>query len=609
MQGLLKGTEMLLTEEKKLNVKICQGSDACEIVCGLISKIEELGRENEHYRKIIEIATEEFEKKNGYIIELEKEQQGLKEYISGLEKENKLLKENLEKEQGNVRLFQKMLFSRGSEQQVEQRSDSEKQEEVEYEETESGYVVKTTKRGAKSGHKGHGRKMHDNLPLKEEIIDLPQDKKCCEICGKPLEDTGLCEESSEISVEKTYYRIVKKRKIYKKTCNCNKRHIFVKAPLPPKLIGKGKFSIEFWIELLINKYMNHLPVTRQISDMKSYGIEVSSGTITGGFQFIYSNYIIILYNALIIELRKTKRLHADETGYYIFQEIEGKKNHKWYVWGFVCKNVRVFVLDATRSAKVLYQTLFNMTPDDIEKLTKNKPVDANNSKPLYIVNADKYSAYKALQNQGLILIAYCWAHQKREFEDALTKYPQDQELKLWCEIWRTKISLLYDVNDERIKHTKGSQDFNQYHNKLSDILDWMEKEIEKQYTHPAQIEIMNSMKQHWSGLTLFVQHPEIPMDNNPCERALRPIVLGINNYWGNCSIWGGQLLAAMHSIIQTCLLHGISPRSYLSYYFEECSKRNSAPNENEIELFLPHKLSEKIKQKLKIPEKEVPDDT
>jgi len=588
--------EMLLKLEKKSPVKVCLGAVSCETVQKLIDELQLVGVE--------------LRKNEQRISDLEADIKELRIYSLELEQENKLLKKELEKEKANVRLLQKMLFARGTEKQVEQRSGAEKREEVEYEETESGYVVKTTKRGAKNGHKGHGRKIPDNLPVKEEIIDLPEDKKCCEICGKPLKDTGLYEVSSEISVKKVYYIKKKKRKIYKKTCDCDKCHTLMKAPQSPKLIPKGKFSIEFWVELLINKYMNHLPVTRQISDMKSYGIEVSSGTITGGLQFIYSNYVIALYNALIIELRKTKHLHADETGYYIFQEVEGKKNYNWYMWGFVCKSVILFVLDPTRSAKVLYQTLFNMTPDDIEKLTKNKPVDANNSEPVYIVNADKYSSYKALQNQGLIVIAYCWAHQKREFEDALTKYPQDQELKPWVEIWITKISLLYDVNDERIKHTKDSYDFNQYHNKLIDILDWMEKEIEKQqYTHPAQIEIMTSMKQHWSGLTLFVQHPEIPMDNNPCERALRPIVLGINNYWGNCSIWGGQLLAAMHSIIQTCLLHRISPRSYLIYYFEECTKRNSAYDENEIDLFLPHKLSEEIKQKLKIPETEVLDDT
>lgn len=589
---------MLQTLEKKNSVKICVGSDNCKEVYKFISKINELRSENERYRNIIEIATVEFEKKNLQIIKTQKELQGLEAYTSELEKKNKLLEEQLEKEKANVRLLQKMLFARGTEKQVEQVSDTEKHEEVEYEETESGHVVKSTKRGAKNGHKGYGRKIPDNLPVEEEIIDLPDDKKRCEICGKPLEDTNMYEESNELSIKKVYYIKKRKRKIYKKICDCDKCHTLIKAPIPPKLIPKGKFSIEFWVELLINKYMNHMPVTRQISNMKSYNIEVSSGTITGGFEFIYFRYIIALYNALIIELRKTKHGHVDETGYYIFQELEGKKNYNWYMWGFVCETVILFVLDPTRSAKVIYKTLFNMSPEDIKKLTKNKSLSEKDSKPVYIVVADKHSSYKAVQNQGLILIAFCWAHQRREFKDLLIKYPHQQELKLWVEMWVTKISLLYDVNDERVKYTKGSPDFNHYHNKLIDILDWMEKEIEKQYTHPAQIEIMSSMKQHWSGLILFKDHPEIPMDNNAVERALRPIVLGINNYCGSCSIWGGEFLAAMHSIIRTCLLHSISPPAYLIYYFQECAKRGRAPDENEIMSFLPHKLPEDIKKRL-----------
>jgi len=589
---------MQLIEEKQSEVLVCDYEDKCEVVCDLLANIDELHTENEQYRNIIEIATVEFEKKNRYIIKLEKELQDLKAYTSKLEKENKLLKDELEKEKATVRLFQKMLFARGTEKQVKQSSDVEKYEEVDYEETESGYIVKKTKRGAKNGHKGHGRKIPDNLPVEEEIIDLPDDKKRCEICGKPLEDTGMYEESSEISVKKIYFVKKRKRKIYKKTCNCDKSPTFIKAPLPPKLIPKGKFSIEFWVELLINKYKNHMPVERQISDMKSYGIKVSSGTITKGFKFIYFTYIIALYNALLMELRKTKHLHIDETGYYIFLEIEGKDNYNWYMWGYVCENVIVFVLDPTRSAKVLYKTLFNMSPEDIVNLTKNKSIFEKDSKPVYIVVADKYSSYKALQKHGLIIVAYCWAHQKREFENLLTKYPKDEELKLWVNTWITKISLLYDANDERVKHNRSSPEFEKYHSKLNEILDWMKQEIEKQYTHPAQTEIMKSMKEHWTGLTLFVEHSEIPMDNNPVERALRTIVLGINNYCGNCSIWGGEFLAAMQSIIQTCLLHGISPRTYLIYYFEECAKRGSVPNDHEIISFLPHKLSEDVKKRL-----------
>jgi hypothetical protein len=56
----------------------------------------------------------------------------------------------------------------------------------------------------------------------------------------------------------------------------------------------------------------------------------------------------------------------------------------------------------------------------------------------------------------------------------------------------------------------------------------------------------------------------------------------------------------MFSIIQTCQMNDISPRAYLDYYFTECEKRGSAPNETEIESFLPHKLTDRVKEKLRM---------
>lgn len=89
------------------------------------------------------------------------------------------------------------------------------------------------------------------------------------------------------------------------------------------------------------------------------------------------------------------------------------------------------------------------------------------------------------------------------------------------------------------------------------------------------------------------------MDNNLAERMLRPMVLGRKNYWGNHSLWAGKLTAAMFGSFQTCLMHHISPRAYLTYYLTECAKRGSAPSEGEIDLFLLPKLNENTKTKLK----------
>ncbi|NDP59543.1 MAG: transposase [Oxalobacteraceae bacterium] len=59
------------------------------------------------------------------------------------------------------------------------------------------------------------------------------------------------------------------------------------------------------------------------------------------------------------------------------------------------------------------------------------------------------------------------------------------------------------------------------------------------------------MKNHWSGMTMFVDHPEVPMDNNSAERSVRISVVGRKNFYGSGSRWSGQLAATMYSLLMT----------------------------------------------------------
>jgi len=219
-----------------------------------------------------------------------------------------------------------------------------------------------------------------------------------------------------------------------------------------------------------------------------------------------------------------------------------------------------------------------------------------NPKEKKIMNVDKFSSYNMLKGLGLVELAFCWAHQRREFIDLKTKYP---ELSSWAEEWIERIANLYHINNERIKYSPEDSLFREYDQKLREKSNEIYSLINMEYSHPAQTAIMNSMKEHWKGLTLFVDNPEIPMDNNLAERMLRPMVLGRKNCWGNHSLWARELTAAMFSIIQTCLMHNISSRAYLTYYLTESIKRGSLPSEDEIKLSLPPKLNESIKTKLK----------
>lgn len=366
----------------------------------------------------------------------------------------------------------------------------------------------------------------------------------------------------------------------------------ITAPMPAKLIPQGKYGLEVWGDILIDKYQQHMPIQRQIFDMQQHNVNMIPGTVFNGLSTLFESYLKPLHEELIIELRNGKRWHADETRWYMLCDPAKKL---WYMWGFKSEDVTVFVLDATRSASVPANTLLGIT--DIAQL--KEPLEIPEEK-MKILNVDRYSAYKMLANLGLLILSYCWAHVRRDFTDIQKKYPKENELLKWAEQWLLKIAALYRINNERVKHTPGNQIFLEYDTRLRDAINEVEMEInvevevEEGEVHEARLKAMVSMKNHWNGLIIFVENPEIPMDNNHMENRLRPCALGRNNYLGNHSQWGGELSACMYSVIQTCKQNGINPRAYLRYYFEKYIEKNGNMSREEINLMLPGKLKDRI---------------
>jgi len=365
---------MPLVEEtiEKLSASFfCPRKDSCTPLRQALREKQTIKAENEKLREIFEFATGEFEKRNRKIALLEEDLERANATIKELRKENEKLQKRIQELEARNNLLNKMVFGRKSEKKESERSPT----------------TISKKRGATRGHTGHGRKIPENLPEREEIIDLPEEKKFCSFCGEPYIEIGLEEVSSEICVEKRYYLKRIKRKVYKKTCNC--QGPIITAPAPPKIIPKGKFSIDFWVDVLINKYKNHLPVERQILEMKEYGLDISSGTIFGGLKKIRSLYLKPLYEAMGRSLREAHHWHADESGWHLFVKIDDKENYNWLMWVFISKDIVLFVLDPTRSAKVLCKCLFDIEPEEI-KMIKGAIANPKEKK---IMNVDKFSSY------------------------------------------------------------------------------------------------------------------------------------------------------------------------------------------------------------------------
>jgi len=122
--------------------------------------------------------------------------------------------------------------------------------------------------------RGHGPKAQPELPIVEQVHELPTDQRRCGVCGGELtEMREQAEESEEITVVERQFVLVKhRRKKYR--CSCN--GFVATAPAPPKLQPGSRYAPAFAVEVAVGKYLDHLPLERQCRMMRREGLNVDS---------------------------------------------------------------------------------------------------------------------------------------------------------------------------------------------------------------------------------------------------------------------------------------------------------------------------------------------
>jgi transposase len=74
----------------------------------------------------------------------------------------------------------------------------------------------------------------------------------------------------------------------------------------------------------------------------------------------------------------------------------------------------------------------------------------------------------------------------------------------------------------------------------------------------------------WEKLAAYVECAYLTPDNNACENAIRPFVLGRKNWLFNKSPAGAESSCGMYSLIETARQNGLEPFRYLSALFHCC---------------------------------------
>jgi len=315
---------------------------------------------------------------------------------------------------------------------------------------------------------------------------------------------------------------------------------------------------------------------------QDYGLTLSAGTVCGIWQRL-GPLFAPLYLAIIEATRGTGRWLMDETRWEMFVNVEGKASHRWWVWVVVSPISRVYLLRPSRGAKV---------PEEFF----GWEVETGTCRWSGHLMVDRFASYKFLA--VALLLAFCWAHVRRDF--LMLRAGADAAGQDWADQWIERIGELYRLNEARIqggrdlkgpalpapfvRMDQGRMNTPEYAQSQQALVQQATTLAEARDAQLAQgalpsprRKILASLREHWAGLTLFLDHPEIPLDNNGAERAGRPAAVGRKNYYGSGSVWSGELMAMLMTLFQTLALHGVEDRGYLTAYLEVCAQNQGQP--------------------------------
>jgi transposase len=428
------------------------------------------------------------------------------------------------------------------------------------------------RRGQQPGWQGHGRKREAQLPVREEVLAV--DPCCCPQCGLGFVEMPGTQEAEVLEVEVNAYRRQIRRHRLRAVCQCRALPGIVTAPAPPQLIPRGKLGISLFVQALLSKYRHGVPTHRLLQQWRDLGLQVASGTLTGNLQQLLPLFAP-LTQAGLEHLRASNAWHADETRWEVFDPEREKLQTRHYLWVFRCAEVTHFEIDPSRSASVPTSVLEGVLSG--------------------VLSVDRYAAYGkyARQTPG-IQLAYCWAHQRRDFLSAASQFPV---LWPWALEWIDRIGQLYALHEKRrllASQPEGAA-FAVIDQLLRQQIEGIHRQCQAQLQqedlHAKAHAVLKSMTRHWAGLVTFLGHPKIDLDNNQAERNLRPAVVGRKNYYGSGIQISARLAATMMSLFATLDAWCINPRQWLTEYLQACAVAGGQPPDD-CRDFIPWQMDE-----------------
>ena len=477
---------------------------------------------------------------------------------SQLRERNALLEEQL-------RWFQQQVFGRSSEKQAHAEPDPQQGRlfnEAEAIAAATPVVDESVEIPAHTRKKRGRKKLPDDLPRIEVVHDLPADEKVCSHDGLALQPIGE-EVSEQLDYIPAKVRVIKHIRLKYACPGCD--GCIKVAAKPAQLLPKSNASPALLAQVVTAKYVDGLPLHRQEKQFARLGLSLSRASMAN-WMIKLGDGVMPLVNLLDDQIRAGPLIHCDETSLQVLKSPGGDQHWMWVrVGGPPDQPVVLFDHDPSRGAAVPKRLLADFHG---------------------ILLTDGYEPYELAARAGSLIHAGCWAHVRRYFKDAQrvagrTDGYAQQAVKTIGALYRIERDLRTEKAswDERLKaRQKHSRPI------VEDFKAWLEALAREVVPQGALGKAVHYALHQWPKLIQFLDHGEIPMDNNRAENAIRPFVIGRKAWLFSDTPAGADASARLYTLVETAKANGLEPHAYLAHLFAELPKAQSV---EDIEALLP----------------------
>jgi transposase len=395
-------------------------------------------------------------------------------------------------------------------------------------------------------HKKPGRKpLPADLPRVRVVHDLTEDEKVCPHDGTVLHKIGE-DVSEQLEIIPARVQVIQHVRC-KYACRCCETGVTA-AAMPAQVIPKSIATPGLLAYVAVSKYADALPLYRQSNIFKRMGVELGRATLAN-WMIRVGEVLEPLLSLLEADMNKSHVLHMDESPVQVLKEPGKAPTSKSYMW--------VRMSGASDPAIVLYHYESSRAGSVPEHLLVNYEG--------YLVT-DGYKGYSSVtRREGMIGVG-CWAHVRRKFDEALKVQGKAKTGRARFAL--NEIRKLYAI-ERQIKEKRAAEKRSIRQARAGPILDklrdWCQKSLTEVPPKTTIGKALGYLDNEWERLVRYLDDGELPIDNNRCENAIRPFVVGRRNWLFSNSQKGAHASAAIYSLIETAKHNDLEPYHYLKY--------------------------------------------